>query len=102
MLNTITQWVNSLTNGSDKLALLPVFKAIARRHHLADALDAALFAVAGCEDPFERVRAEVMLTGYHYRWHAEDLEPLAVEAEFTDTLVDPKIECHDVYYPCEA
>jgi hypothetical protein len=32
MLNTITQWVNTLVNGSDKLALLPPLKAIGDRY----------------------------------------------------------------------
>lgn len=32
MLNTITQWINSLTNGQDKLALLPPIKALADRY----------------------------------------------------------------------
>lgn len=42
-------------------------------------------------DPFVMVKAEVMLTGYHFRWieDAEHFEVLAVEAEFRTKLINP-------------
>jgi len=56
----------------------------------ADArLQAALDAVAHAPDPFERVKAEEMLRGYHYRWIDEPYEVLAVEIEFACPLVHP-------------
>jgi hypothetical protein len=45
--------------------------------------------MSDARDPFERVRAEEMLRGYHYRWSGEDLEPLAVEVEFRTPLINP-------------
>ncbi len=53
-------------------------------------LDASLLAVAGCTDPFEKVRAEEMLHGYHLRWQSAGLVPIAVEVEFTAPLVNPE------------
>lgn len=47
MLNTITQWLNSLTNGSDKLALLPPFKAIGDRYSSNTFTSAGLVIKAG-------------------------------------------------------
>lgn len=41
------------------------------------------------EDPYEQARAEALLCGYHYRWHEERLEVLAVEAEFRADLINP-------------
>jgi hypothetical protein len=41
-------------------------------------------------DPFEQVRAEVMLRGYDARWSGEAYEVLAVEAEFRAPLVNPE------------
>jgi hypothetical protein len=56
-----------------------------------DSLGAALAAVAGkAADPYEQARVEEMLRGYHFRWQAEDLEPIAVEAEFRAPLVNPE------------
>jgi hypothetical protein len=56
-----------------------------------DSLAAALAAVAGkAADPYEQARVEEMLRGYHFRWQAEDLEPIAVEAEFRAPLVNPE------------
>lgn len=52
-------------------------------------LDAALAAVAGEANPFDRVRAEVLLTGYHFRWVEEPYEALAVRAKFEMPLINP-------------
>lgn len=49
----------------------------------------ALEAVAGIEDAFERVRAEELLRGYHYRWEGEAYEVLGVELEFETELRNP-------------
>lgn len=54
-----------------------------------DRLHAALEAVAGEADPFDRIRAEELLRGYHFRWIDEPLEVLAVEAEFNTELRNP-------------
>ena len=50
---------------------------------------AALTADGGAVDPFDLARATELLTGYHYRWEAEPLEVLAVEAEFRAPLINP-------------
>jgi hypothetical protein len=55
----------------------------------AAALAMALEACAGEADPFERVKAEVLLTGYHERWKHEPYDVLGVEAEFMTTLRNP-------------
>jgi hypothetical protein len=50
-------------------------------------------ALAGDEiEPFERVRAEEMLRGYHYRWQdtLQHYEVLAVEVQFRTPLVNPQ------------
>lgn len=52
-------------------------------------LEAALAAITGEADAYERVRAEVMLHGYHLRWSAEPYEVLAVEASFDAPLRNP-------------
>lgn len=49
----------------------------------------ALEAVASVVDPFERVRAEELLRGYHYRWEGEAYEVLGVELEFETELRNP-------------
>jgi hypothetical protein len=41
-------------------------------------------------DPFERVKAEELLAGYHARWANEPLTVLAVEAQFEAPLVNPQ------------
>lgn len=41
-------------------------------------------------DPFDVIRARVMLTGYHERWVDADLEWLAVEAPFRMPLRNPE------------
>ncbi len=38
---------------------------------------------------YELERARALLEGYHLRWQAEDLEVLAVEAEFRAPLINP-------------
>lgn len=54
-------------------------------------LDDALAAIAAGEaEPFDRVRAEVLVTGYHHRWIAEPYETLAVEVEFDTELRNPE------------
>lgn len=55
-----------------------------------DRLAAALAAVAGAVDAFERVKAEEMLRGYHYRWIDEPLEVIAVEQQFEGPLRNPE------------
>jgi hypothetical protein len=52
-------------------------------------LEAALHAMAGEADPFERAKAEELMRGYHLRWKDEPLDVLAVEAEFVAPLVNP-------------
>lgn len=53
-------------------------------------LDAALTATLGEADPFDRARAQVLLTGYHLRWKDEPFEVLAVEQQFECALRNPK------------
>jgi len=53
-------------------------------------LDEALAAMAGEADPFERVKAEELMRGYHVRWLNEPIEVLAVEQEFVSPLVNPE------------
>lgn len=54
-----------------------------------EGLDAALAAVDDQADPFDRARARALLIGYHARWADEQLEVLAVEAEFRTPLINP-------------
>jgi hypothetical protein len=55
-------------------------------------LDAALAAMAGEADPFDRVRAEALMVGYDARWleRAADFEVLAVEERFEAPLINPE------------
>jgi hypothetical protein len=53
-------------------------------------LDRALAAMAGEADPFERVKAEELILGYHVRWIDAPLQVLAVEEEFVAPLVNPE------------
>lgn len=55
---------------------------------LASALGA--IAVAAAPDPFDAVRARVLIGGYHARWVDEDLEWLAVEQPFRVALRNPE------------
>lgn len=41
-------------------------------------------------DPFDLVRAEELMRGYHFRWIDEDVRPIAIEAEFVAPLVNPQ------------
>lgn len=53
--------------------------------------DAALEALRRSEsDPFELVKAEALMIGYHARWEGEPLAVLAVEVQFECDLVNPK------------
>lgn len=53
-------------------------------------LNLAISAMRAAEsDPFELVKAEELLRGYHFRWSEEPYEVLAVECEFTAPLVNP-------------
>lgn len=61
-----------------------------KAEHPEERLDFALESVRHLGgDPFERVKAEVMLIGYDTRWAAVEMEVLAVEAEFRTPLVNP-------------
>ncbi len=40
-------------------------------------------------DPFDLVRAEELLLGYHIRWREEQIETVAVEQEFRAPLINP-------------
>lgn len=53
-------------------------------------LDAALAAVQGEADEWDRIRAEEVLRGYHFRWGAEPYEVISIEAEFTSPLRNPE------------
>jgi hypothetical protein len=50
----------------------------------------SLAVLEGEDDPFERVKAEVLLTAYAVRWWNEPLAVLAVESEFCTELRNPK------------
>jgi len=70
-------------------ALEAWWKTAGRDERLAAALD-AIAAHAPTElDVFERMRAEEMTRGYHFRWIDEPYETIAVEKEFRAPLVNP-------------
>lgn len=52
-------------------------------------LELALAAMMGEADPFDLVKAEALLRGYHYRWKDEPYEVLAVEVKFELPLINP-------------
>ena len=52
-------------------------------------LGATLAAVQGAPDPFDVVRAEELLRGYHARWAEEEISVLAVEKPFVAPLINP-------------
>lgn len=56
------------------------------------ALEAALeqLSLEVDADPFDRVRAEVLIEGYDARWRDEPIETVAVEAVFELELVNPE------------
>lgn len=49
----------------------------------------AILAMAGEADPFERVKAEELVRGYHIRWKDEPFEVLVVEERFETALINP-------------
>lgn len=53
-------------------------------------LEAALAAVQGEADVWDRIRAEEVLRGYHFRWQDEPYEVLAVEVQFDTELRNPE------------
>lgn len=53
-------------------------------------LSATLAAVQGAPDPFDVVRAEELLRGYHARWSEEPIRVLAVEKPFVAPLINPE------------
>lgn len=53
-------------------------------------LGATLAAVQGAPDPFDVVRAEELLRGYHARWSEEPIRVLAVEKPFVAPLINPE------------
>jgi hypothetical protein len=53
-------------------------------------LGAMLAALAGEADPFDRARAEALLTGYHLRWIDDPITVLAVEVKFETELRNPE------------
>ena len=53
-------------------------------------LSATLAAVADAPDPFDVVRAEELLRGYHARWVDEPIRVLAVEKAFVAPLLNPE------------
>lgn len=53
-------------------------------------LGATLAAVQGAPDPFDVVRAEELLRGYHARWSEEPIHVLAVEKPFVAPLINPE------------
>jgi hypothetical protein len=57
---------------------------------LGDALAALRTHATPETDAYELARAEVMLEGYDARWNDEELESLAVEAEFRAPLLNPE------------
>lgn len=52
-------------------------------------LDAALAALAGEPDAYERAKAVAMITAYHARWIGEAIEPLAVEWTLDESPESP-------------
>jgi hypothetical protein len=53
-------------------------------------LERAVDELAVEKDPYVRIRAEVLLAGYHLMWRDEGLVPLAMEQPFECDLVNPK------------
>lgn len=56
---------------------------------IKEQLDAAIKATVGEADPYDRARAQALLTGYHFRWKDEPYEVLGVEARFETELINP-------------
>jgi hypothetical protein len=72
------------------LGLRALFEAIRDGLGEPERLAAALGALAGEADPWDRIRAEELIRGYHYRWDAAEYEVLGVEAEFCTALRNPE------------
>jgi hypothetical protein len=53
-------------------------------------LGATLSVVQGAPDPFDVVRAQELLRGYHARWAEEPIRVLAVEKPFVAPLLNPE------------
>jgi hypothetical protein len=53
-------------------------------------LGATLSVVQGAPDPFDVVRAQELLRGYHARWSEEPIRVLAVEKPFVAPLLNPE------------
>jgi len=62
---------------------------LAKMNGGTDPLGAALAALQGEADPYDRVRAEALLTGYHYRWQEEAYKVVGVEVQFEAKLINP-------------
>lgn len=45
---------------------------------------------AGDTDPYEVIKAEELIFGYHVRWHNSSFIVIAVEAEFRTALINPE------------
>lgn len=66
------------------------FRALLAGMYGDDVIDHALEMMGqGDVDPFDRVKAEALLTGYHLRWIDEPLDVIDVEAEFRAPLINP-------------
>lgn len=65
------------------------WKALADGLRGDDVLAAALDALAPTANPYEQIRAEVLVHGYHFRWIDEPIDVLGVEVPFEAPLVDP-------------
>lgn len=57
---------------------------------LAAAIEAMRRHAGQTFDPYELVKAEALMTGYHVRWKDEPYLTIAVEAEFRTPLVNPQ------------
>lgn len=62
---------------------------LAKMNGAADPLADALAALQGEADEFDRVRAEELIRGYHFRWQEEPLRVVGVEVEFSTKMVNP-------------
>ncbi len=55
----------------------------------SDRLQAALAALTECADPFDRAKADALITGYDARWSEQPYTALAVEHPFRLPLINP-------------
>jgi len=65
------------------------WKALADGKRGDDVLEIALATLEPVVDPYEQIRGEVLVQGYHHRWIDEPIEVLGVEVPFEAPLVDP-------------